>query len=211
MGRFSTDREALDFISARTADQAEREGVTLSEVERKMLYFSETAWTLPDIWEVSDEFDKNHDRDAYEKKISRLITNAISHARKHQPEEYEAWAEAIRHLRKEDRYLLIMLDQARLGPKFRRHSSRVLRRLQALAIIAVVLFWSVVWLINGRFPETNLPPDARGRLDFAFWLAMVCFAVTAEIVLQVARFSSRVSRALDWIFGLPDGRRISHR
>jgi hypothetical protein len=65
------------------------------------------------------------------------------------------------------------------------------------------LFVGLIWAIKKRFPEIKLPPDPRGRLTFAFWLAMVCFAVLAEIVLQLARFSSKVSWALDWIVGLP--------
>ena len=58
MDRFPDDREALDFIASQIAEEALREGVPFSEAERKMLYFSETAWTLPDIWEVSDKFDE---------------------------------------------------------------------------------------------------------------------------------------------------------
>ncbi len=33
-----------------------------------MLYFSETAWTLPDIREVNNEFDKNYHQNEYERK-----------------------------------------------------------------------------------------------------------------------------------------------
>src|SRR5690348_14844231 len=101
-----------------------------------MLYFSETAWTLPDIWEVNDKFDKGCDQDVYEKKISELIKNAVNRARKHEPEEYKHWADALRHLSKADRYLLVMIHQAKLGPTFRRSSSsEILRRIQTLAII----------------------------------------------------------------------------
>ncbi len=204
MNRFSNDRGALDFIASRLAEEAQREGVAFSDVERKMLYFSETAWTLPDIWDANDKFDRDYDQDVYERKISQLMKNAVSRARKHQPEEYKGWADAIRHLSKEDRYLLVMVHQARLGPTFRRSSSsKVLRRIQTVAIIGAILFVGLIWAINKRFPETNLPPDARGRLRFAFWLALVCFAVLAEIVLQLARFSSKVSWALDWIVGQP--------
>jgi hypothetical protein len=69
MHRFSNDREALDFIASQIADQAQRDGVPLSEVERKMLYFSETASTLPDILEVSDEFDRDYDQAVYGKRF----------------------------------------------------------------------------------------------------------------------------------------------
>src|SRR5579863_2492777 len=98
MRRFSNDREALDFIASQIVEQAQLDGVPLSGVERKMLYFSETAWTLPDISEVSDEFDRDYDQRVYEKKISQLIKKAVGIARKHQRERFEDWAEAIRRL-----------------------------------------------------------------------------------------------------------------
>ena len=131
MHRFSNDREALDFIAAQIADQAQRDGVTLSEVERKMLYFSETAWTLPDMSEVSEEFDRDYDQSAFEKKISKLIKNAVSSARK-QHEKFESWVDAIQRLRKEDRFLLVMVKQARLGAPFR--ATRILWRVWGVAV-----------------------------------------------------------------------------
>jgi uncharacterized protein YlbG (UPF0298 family) len=204
MNRFSNDRGALDFITSRIAEEAQREGVALSDVERKMLYFSETAWTLPDIWDVSDKFDRDYDQDLYERKLSGLIKNAVNRARSsHDPEEYKAWADAVRHLSKEDRYLLVMVHQAKLGSTFRRSSSsKVVRRIQATMILGLASLYGLAWMINRRFPETNLPADARGRYGFAMWLAMMCFAVLAEIVLQLARFSGKVSRALDWLIGV---------
>ena len=68
MQQFADAREAKEFLVERILSQAERDGVSLSEIERKMLYFSETAWTLPDIMEVNEEFDRRYDQDEYEQK-----------------------------------------------------------------------------------------------------------------------------------------------
>ena len=54
---FSTIRAAKEYLAGKIAEQAEREGSPLTEVERKMLYFSETDWTLPDMLKVSEEFE----------------------------------------------------------------------------------------------------------------------------------------------------------
>jgi hypothetical protein len=54
--RFGSAREAKEFLVSKIIEQAQREGVPVSEVERKMLYFTETAWTLPDMMEVNDAF-----------------------------------------------------------------------------------------------------------------------------------------------------------
>ena len=100
MKRFSDAREAKEFLVSRIAEEAQQEAVPLSEVERKMLYFSETAWTLPDIMDVSDEFDRTYDQGEYEKKIADLVKNAGKRARKDNREEYEGWWDAIRVLRR---------------------------------------------------------------------------------------------------------------
>src|SRR5947209_6259308 len=61
MKAFHSGREAKEFLISRIVAEAEHEKVPLSEVERKMLYFTETGWTLPDMAAVSDEFDKDYD------------------------------------------------------------------------------------------------------------------------------------------------------
>jgi hypothetical protein len=110
MTRFQSAREAKEFLVARIIEQAERENVSLSEVERKMLYFSETNWTLPDMMEVSQQFDREYNQDQYEKTIAELVRNATEHDRKQAPEEYEAWRAAVRILQKEDHYILVMVN-----------------------------------------------------------------------------------------------------
>ena len=62
MPTFATPRDAKEFLVSRIVTEAQREGIALSEIERKMLYFSETASTLPDIADVSDAFDGNYDK-----------------------------------------------------------------------------------------------------------------------------------------------------
>src|ERR1700693_1042709 len=94
MNHFSSAHEAKDFLVSNIVAEAQREKVPLSEKERTMLYFSETAWTLPDIMEVNDEFDREYDQAEYEKKIAHLIRNAANRARKENPEEFATWLSA---------------------------------------------------------------------------------------------------------------------
>ncbi len=63
-------RDAKNFLASTIAAEAERENTPLSEIERKMLYFSETGRTLPDMAEVSAEFDREYSQDEYERKIA---------------------------------------------------------------------------------------------------------------------------------------------
>jgi hypothetical protein len=117
-GLFHSAREAKEFLVYRIVEEAARENVPLSEVERKMLYFSETDWTLPDIMEVNDQFDREYDQDEYEQKIARFVSKAARHDRKESGEQYDAWWDAIRLLEKQDHYILVMIRAAGLRPRF---------------------------------------------------------------------------------------------
>ena len=112
MDRFSDARQAKEFLISAIVAEAQREHVSLSETERKMLYFSETGWTLPDIMDVNAKFDRECNQPQYEKKIARLIRSAIRRTRRQNPEEAALWMSAIRKLKKEDHYISVMVDQA---------------------------------------------------------------------------------------------------
>lgn len=73
MNRFQTVRDAKEYLVRRILAQADQEGVPLSDVERNMLYFSETGWTLPNMMAISQDFDQNYDQDEYESKIGKII------------------------------------------------------------------------------------------------------------------------------------------
>ena len=107
MRTFSSGREAKEYLIAQIVLEAEREGMPLSETERKMMYFTETAWTLPDIWEVNEIFERDYDQQTYEGKIGKLVRKA--RARGAAANELETWKEAVRALKREDHYLLVLL------------------------------------------------------------------------------------------------------
>ena len=116
MNAFHSGREAKEFLISRIVAAAQRENVLLSQVERKMLYFTESGWTLPDMTAVSEHFDSEYSQNEYEHKIARLIRNAAKHDRKESRDEYDAWWAAIRVLRREDHYILGMIGIAGLRP-----------------------------------------------------------------------------------------------
>ena len=110
MQTFTSSREAKEFLVGSIVAEAQREGVPLSEVERKMLYFSETAWTLPDITQVNEAFDREYDQDEYEQKIASLSRNFCADARKNNSNDLDAWNEAVQRLSSEDHYILVLID-----------------------------------------------------------------------------------------------------
>ncbi len=112
IANFHRFQSAKEYLVSQIVEEAQRESVPLSEIERKMLFSSENYWSLPDIMEVNAQFEKEYDSEEYEAKISELIRNAYDRAKKESQSETERWKEAIRILRKEDHYLLVMIDEA---------------------------------------------------------------------------------------------------
>lgn len=111
-GRLNS-KQAKDFLVDQTARQAALEGVPLADVEKKMMYFTESdAASCENPIELNDEFESQCETREYETKISRLLHHAYKRLKKENPEQVRIWGQAIRTLRKDDHYLLVMLDQS---------------------------------------------------------------------------------------------------
>jgi hypothetical protein len=111
MRDFSTTRKAKEYLISQIVGEAGSEGVELNEIERKMLYFSESGWTLPGILKVNEEFERDYDNDEYERKIAGLIRGVESRQDRAQ-DEIDAWDNAVLKLSDEDHYLTVLIDLA---------------------------------------------------------------------------------------------------
>jgi hypothetical protein len=106
---FKTVRAAKEYLAGRITQQAVREGTPLTEVERKMLYFSETDWTLPDMMKVNEEFDRDYDQGEYEEKIGGLVSRLLA---SEDEQGVETWDDAVVKISDEDHYLLVLINSA---------------------------------------------------------------------------------------------------
>lgn len=106
-GRFSSSRAAKEYLIERIVAQAKQDGTELSEIERKMLYFTESGWTLPDMAEVSAKFDQEYSQDEYEGKIGQIVGRV--HETASEADE-ETWDEAVAVLSSGDHYLLVLIN-----------------------------------------------------------------------------------------------------
>ena len=184
---------------ARIVAEAQRERVSLSEVERKMLYFSETGRTLPDIDKVNEAFERDYDHDEYEKKITNLIHNARVRARKEDKPENEAWSDAIRVLRKGDHYLLVMIDQ--IGSASRPPAD--LLKLWATGLLVVCLGVVLPAVFFTRF---RIEPTGEAVVFFG-WAIVTCAAVICVLLyvfLGRQRAEAVINRVTDILFGFFD-------
>jgi len=103
---------AKQFLISRVIEEAGVEQVSLSEVEKKMLYFTEVHPSLPDIYEVNAGFERDYDSDEYEAKIVGLLKNARDRDRQSSASREQDWKDALDALKHEDHYILVMVSQA---------------------------------------------------------------------------------------------------
>lgn len=147
--RFRTIREAKDYLASRIVDEAKRQGAPLTEVERKMLYFTETGWTLPDMKAINAEFDRDYDQDEYERKIAALA-GRIQQCDESQSElELEDWDNAIEKLSRGDHYLLVLINAVQpQGRKetWARHSLKVVAAALVLLAFVALDLWLRRWM-----------------------------------------------------------------
>jgi hypothetical protein len=183
MKAFHSGREAKEFLIAKIVAEAQRENIRLSEVERKMLYFTESAWTLPDIMKVSEDFDREYDQDEYEHKIAKLVAKAYKGIRKGPRDDYDRWWAAIRFLEREDHYISVMIRLAGLRP--RGDQLRLLAT--GLGIVTVIL---ISTFLSIKF---NVHMPSRGDLGIFVWAFLAC----AVVAYLLWRFIVGAKRADD--------------
>jgi hypothetical protein len=194
MNAFHSGREAKEFLISQVVEEAQRENIPLSEVERKMLYFTESGWTLPDMMKVYEDFDREYDQPKYEKKIAKLVTKANRRIRKGSGDDYARWWEAIRFLRREDHYISVMIGIAGLRPAGDQ------LRLFGTALAIVICFMLVLFL-SIKY-QIDLSKYLGNKFDraFFFWITGVCVTVVyllLRFVLGGKRTDDLTSKALE--------------
>ena len=154
MKSIGTVREAKDFLADRIVAEAKREGAPLSKIERKMLYFSETGWTLPDMKAVSAEFDRGYDQEDYEQKIAGLVASITADHHRQNEDEEEKWDAAVYKLSDGDHYLSVLVGQSDLISRKNRPPHNILK-LWLTAFALILAFWGLMVLVD-RFFSSRL-------------------------------------------------------
>jgi hypothetical protein len=144
--KFRTIREAKEYLAGAIAEEAERNGTPLTEVERKMLYFTETGWTLPDMKEVCAEFDSNYDQNEYEQKIASIVGRIKTRLTDEHQQERTNWNRALEKLGEGDHYLLVLADTPLQTQKGARHNLKMLIIALVFFALAALNRWFRHWL-----------------------------------------------------------------
>jgi hypothetical protein len=163
MKAFHGGREAKEFLISELVAEAQRDNIPISEVERKMMYFTVSGWTLPDMMRVSEDFDREYNQANYEQKIVKLVTKADRRIRESSRDDYDRWWAAIRFLQREDHYISVMIRLAGLRPR----GDQLRLFATGLGIVTFILMWIFLGI------KYNIPIPSRGNLG-VFVLAVLC-------------------------------------
>lgn len=189
-----SERDAMALIVSEIADEATRAGVPLTETERKMLSFSESAPNAREFVDVVEAFERECDEHQYERRIADLIRAARKRADKNQA---ASWSAAIERLKESDNYLGVMLDQTgtdRSQDLSWRGIVAVLSLLGAFGLLQVAILWYI--------GDTH----SRDAQAFFTWLAaMVCAVayLASRWVFGTQRVDDFIGQVTDRLFGVP--------
>jgi hypothetical protein len=184
-------REAKDFLVRQTTEQASLEGVPLSDLEKRMMYFTEGTGALEDPAALNDEFEAQYNTAEFEKKISRLMRLAHKRLKKEDQEKSLQWAAAIRTLRKGDHYILVLAGDAGAGNLFANW------RITLAVLLPVGLIFFCIYVLPRFLPAPN---PFTLRIGQALFLALLIAAIFFPRVFTPA--GKLFGRCFDWIIGV---------
>ena len=185
-------REAKDFLVAQTAEQARLEGVPLSDLEKRMMYFTESGYVPEDPIKLNEEFEAENDSDKYEAKISQLLHHAYRRVRKENGAARKNWDLAIKCLRRGNHYLLVMWD---LAPSTWTPVGDSMK-LFASSLGVAALFAALGILAS--FIGPKFEPQWRWLQGASQGHWRLLFGIFIAIYLAVLFFPRRVGNAMDW-------------
>ena len=146
-------REAKDFLVRETAKQASIEGVALSDLEKRMMYFVENEEMGEDPLALNDEFEATYDTDEYEAKISGLLHRAYARIKKENPEAAHQWKQAIQDISKGDHYLPVLWRGSSVGKNYPNErppydSLKLIGTALLVAIVGAGVFFAADWIAD---------------------------------------------------------------
>jgi len=145
---------AKQFLLSRIVDQAAKDGIALSETEKRMFVFSEISPT-PDL-EANQRFEAECDDLEYERKIAKLLRHAYAHDKKSGVE--EVWRENLKVLKKEDFYGLVMVDQAKI-PRPKSYGSTLEPHFVVFTILELGIIGVAFGVLTNRIRSEFLASD----------------------------------------------------
>jgi len=112
MRSFATATDARPFFVEKIVQQAQREGVSLSEDERQMLLWSESAPDSVADAALAERLAAEVSDADYESKIVGLLRSSFKGDTALDPGAKQEWGTALSVLNRGDHYILVMINDA---------------------------------------------------------------------------------------------------
>jgi len=179
------DLEAKDFLVGQTAEQAALENAPLSDLEKRMMYFTEACECPEDPLALNNAFEAAYDTAEYEAKISKLMHHAYQRIRKENPETAGRWKEAIKQLSKGDHYLLVLE-----GPNYSKEHPQERPPYDSLKLLGTAILVACAMAVFAFAWDRFGPhfPDSRD------WIARRLIVYSLLALFFVARYYWRKTR-----------------
>jgi len=195
--------QAKDFLVQQTVEQAALKHVPFSDLERRMMYFTESGDCPEDPIVLNDAFEAEYDCDEYEAKISRLLQDAHKRLKQDSPQAACTWDEAVEALRKGDHYLLVLLGDFRSTFSLRQPwPNWSFWKLLGLGLLLLTVFLVFIALMLHRadsLPGAHHTPVINS--SFPSWLRYTLLGAMVGSYLCFALFPKQIAKAFDWLMG----------
>lgn len=171
-------KQAKDFLVQQATEQAAIEGMPFSDLEKRMMYFTESDASCENPIELNEEFEASYDTPEYEIKMSRLLHHAHERIKGEDPERMREWNLAIRTLRRGDHYLLVLWDTKPPSERPVRDAFKLLGvgMLVAIGVEVAIIFQVKYNITFDRFRKYLPAPSPR-----LGWILFVGFFLLALI------------------------------
>jgi len=184
-------REAKDFLARQAVDQARLEGVPLSDLEKRMMYFTETGECPEDPIALNEEFEKEYETAEYERRVKKLLANARRRLKEERSPAVAEWEESLKVLDQTDDYILILCDRspfARLANPEALPSVLLLAFRLGLLVLAAYAAWNLL-----RFLLRISGISAASLFGVIFVIALLAVAVRPRIATELT------ARPIAWL------------
>ena len=140
-------KQAKDFLADQAAQQAALDRNPLSDVERRMMYFTESdPASCDNPISLNDEFEEKYDAVEYEEKMSRLLSRAYKRLKDENAGARLQWDEAISTLEQGDHYILVLLnDDSKLARQGLRIWVVVAWGIGLGVALVILLMLGIIW------------------------------------------------------------------
>jgi hypothetical protein len=183
--------EAKDFLVKQAVEQARLEGVPLSDLEKRMMYFTETGQCPEDPIALNEEFEKEYETDEYERRVKKLLANARRRLKEERSPSFAEWEESLKVLDETDDYILIMCDRSPLA-RFRNREALpsvlfFVFRLGLLVLAAYMALRALVFLLK----VTGI--SGASLFGLIFVIALLAVAIRPQIATELT------ARPMTWL------------